>query len=321
MTVVLAETSALTIEPYSAERGREWNDFVARAKNGVFLFDRNYLEYHSDRFVDASVLIRDGEKLLALLPASRHGETIVSHGGLTFGGVVSDARMRTGTMLRIFDALLEFWRRDSVHRVVYKAVPHMYHDVPAEEDLYALFRMNARLTRRDVAAAIRAGEGAGYTKGRKWSVKRGRAAGVQIGRSDQFEQFMDVERDTLRRRHGVDPVHTGAEMRLLATRFPDNIKLFTATRDGGIVAGVIVYESRRVAHAQYIASTDEGRELFALDALLDHVINDVYGTKPYFDFGISTEQQGRYLNAGLMDNKEGYGGRAAVYDFYELELA
>ena len=47
---------------------------------------------------------------------------------------------------------------------------------------------------------------------------------------------------------------------------------------------------------------------------------EVYPDKSYFDFGISTVENGRTLNANLIHNKESYGARATVYDFYELHL-
>jgi hypothetical protein len=192
--------------------------------------------------------------------------------------------------------------------------------MPAEEDLYALFRAGATLIRRDVATTIARGAAAPYTKGRKYCVSKGRKSGIAITRSDDFEAFMQVEEQNLLARYGAVPVHTAAELALLAGRFPDNIKLFIATKDGAVLAGTVVYETPRVAHTQYIASSERGRELCALDLVLDHLIRNEYAEKPFFDFGISTEEQGRFLNVGLSENKESYGGRATVYDWYNVDL-
>jgi hypothetical protein len=83
---------------------------------------------------------------------------------------------------------------------------------------------------------------------------------------------------------------------------------------------VIIYESCQVAHAQYIGTTSEGRKVGALDLIMSYLINDYYAQKKYFDFGISTEDDGRYLNTGLIENKQGFGARAVVYDFYEIDM-
>lgn len=40
----------------------------------------------------------------------------------------------------------------------------------------------------------------------------------------------------------------------------------------------------------------------------------------YFDFGISNENNGRFLNRGLIAQKEGFGARTIVHDFYELSI-
>jgi hypothetical protein len=309
----------IAVARYEPAAREEWNRFVAESKNGTFLFDRGYMEYHADRFRDHSLLFRDGGKLLAILPASQNDAgDLVSHGGLTYGGIISGRQMKTATMLRVFDALAEYARNAKIAKLVYKCIPAMYHDVPAEEDLYALFRANARLVRRDVASAAPAGSRLPYTKGRQYCVNKSRKLGLTIGPSEDFAGFMAVEEEHLRTKFGIAPVHRAEELQMLASRFPDNIKLFTAQKEDRLVGGVVIYESRNVAHAQYIAATGEGKELSALDAIIDTLLRDVYVQKRWFDFGVSTEQQGRYLNEGLIENKESYGARAVVYDFYEL---
>lgn len=311
----------LRVVRYEPSMIEAWNRFVAGAKNGVFLFDRAYMDYHADRFTDHSLLFLIDEKPAALLPANRRDDALCSHGGLTYGGFVTDARMRATLMLQLFDALCDHCRAGGLSRIVYKSVPHIYHRIPAEEDLYALFVRNARLVRRDVSSTVAMADRPPITKGRKCGIKKGRSGGLVVRRSDEIERFMAIEEENLARKYGVKPTHSAAEMRLLADRFPDNIKLFAAYRGDEMLGGVIVYEGPRVCHAQYIATTDAGRELSAHDLVMDELLNVVYADKPYFDFGISTEQQGRYLNAGLIENKESYGARAVAYDHYELDVA
>jgi FkbM family methyltransferase len=312
---------SVLVKRYDASLKARWDDFVARSKNGVFMFHRDYLEYHADRFADHSLLFTVDDKLVAVLPANVSEGTLSSHGGLTFGGFVTDARMRTPLMLDLFAALKEYLRAEGIGRFRYKTVPHIYHQIPAEEDLYALFVHNARLARRDVSSTIRMADRPALTKGRKWSAKRARTNGVEVRRSHDVVRFMVIETDHLQTKYGVKPTHTAAEIELLAGRFPDNIKLFGAFKCDAMLGGVLVYESAQVAHAQYIAATAEGKELAALDAILDVLLEETYVDKPYFDFGISTEQNGRYLNVGLVNNKESYGARAIAYDHYELEIA
>src|SRR5437868_1389084 len=168
---------------YESSWQETWNDLVARAKNGVFLFDRGYMEYHADRFDDHSLLFFDDDKLIALLPANRRDDALVSHGGLTYGGFVTDDRMRAVLMLRLFEALDAHCRTHGLRRVVYKSVPHIYHRVPAEEDLYALFVRNARLVRRDVSSTVCMSDRLPLTKGRRCGIKKGRSNHVTVHQS------------------------------------------------------------------------------------------------------------------------------------------
>jgi hypothetical protein len=306
---------------YAAEHKAAWDDFVARSKNGVFLFRRDYMEYHADRFTDFSLMFRDeGERIVAVMPASVADGVVSSHAGLTFGGVVTDSTMKAALMLELFDALEEHLKRHGVGRVIYKAVPHVYHRLPAEEDLYALFRKGARLFRRDISSTVDLLERIEFSKGRKWSVKQARKAGLRVERSHDFQTFMAMEAELLAAKYGVKPTHTSAELELLAARFPEEIKLFASFKGEEMLAGVVVYEYGRAAHAQYISAGEEGKRAGALDLILDHLINDYYARARYFDFGISTEQGGRHLNAGLIENKQGFGGRGVVHDFYEWDL-
>lgn len=313
-------TKTLSVEVYCKEHKSQWDQFVGASKNGVFLFYRDYMEYHSDRFNDYSLVFFDSGNIAAVLPANVKDGVLFTHGGLTFGGVVSGQRMRTLLMLQIFDILLLHLREAKINKIVYKTIPCIYHKVPAGEDLYALFRHNAKLTRRDVSSTIFLERKLPFTKERRWSINKSKKAGLRIERSYDFKTFIAIEKDVLRRKYNVKPTHTAEELQLLAERFPENIKLFAAFKDNVMVAGVIVYESENVAHTQYISSTDEGKKMCAIDSVLNFLITEYYMTKQYFDFGISTENEGRYLNGGLITQKEEFGASAVVYDTYELEV-
>jgi hypothetical protein len=308
------------VKLYQSDDQAAWNRFVASSKNGIFLFYRDYMDYHADRFTDHSLMFFDSGRLAALLPANLAGETLASHGGLTFGGVVSDKRMNVPLMMDVFEALHAHAAEVGIKRIVYKAIPHIYHQYPAEEDLYALFAHHARLYRRDVSSTIPMASRWAFAKGRRGCVKKGQARGIEVRRSDDFETFMAIDERHLQTKHHKCPVHTAAEIGLLASRFPNNIQLYAAYHAGTMLGGAIMYDSQEVAHAQYIAATDEGKEAGALDVLLDILINKVYASKRYFDFGISTDRDGQYLDVGLVSNKESFGARTTVYDFYELTL-
>jgi hypothetical protein len=310
----------IRVELYTSQHKRLWDEMIAQSRNGVFLFFRDYMEYHNDRFQDASLLFFDEQELLAVLPANRNGDQVVSHGGLTFGGVISRHNLGASAMLELFDVLREWLCGQGVSTLLYKPVPHIYHRMPAEEDLYALFRSGARLVRRDLSSTRDMTCRAPMEHGRHYRLKRGKRTFV-VRESRDYAVFMDLVRSVLTTKYNVGPTHTAQEMELLAGRFPQNIRLFGAYRGEQLCGGVLVYENTNVAHAQYIAGTDEARKEGAMECIFDELLERRYATIRYFDWGISTEQAGQWLNPGLVQNKESYGARGVVYDLYELDLA
>lgn len=311
----------MQIIKYEKKQKIAWDNFITKAKNGHFFFYRDYMEYHSDRFHDFSLIIyNDKGNIMALLPASIDGDTVISHGGLTFGGFVCDSKMTAAKMLEVFANVKQFLKNAGVRMFIYKCMPAIYSKYPSDEDLYALFRNNAELYRRDVSFSIYQLDRLGYQEQRKRAVKKGYRYQYILEQSSKYEEYLSLLDKILIKYHGTHPVHSAEELRMLAEKFPDNIKLYTAEKNGQIEAGTVVFLQAGVVHTQYLANSDEGRKTGALDCLLDWLITDVYKDKTWFDFGISCEQEGRYLNEGLAAQKEGFGARSVVHDFYRIEL-
>ena len=311
--------ATIDIKRYTPAHQAEWDQFVHGSKNGTFLFFRDYMEYHADRFPDFSLLFWQKGKLAALLPASLSGSTLSSHGGLTYGGLLLLPQTKMKTVLAVFEALLEHLQRKGIEKVVYKAIPHIYHQAPAEEDLYVLFRLGARLFRRDVSSIIDFSNPVPFSRNRQYALRQPLSAEITIRPSTDFARFMELERQVLEQKYSLRPTHSTEEMEALARLFPHHIKLFAAYSSGEMVAGTIVYETAQVAHTQYIAVADPGRN-GASELLLDRVMQEYRNRKRYFSFGISTEQNGRHLNEGLLQFKESFGARAVGHDFYEWDL-
>jgi hypothetical protein len=298
----------------------EWDAFVRESRNGTFLFERAYMDHHADRFADASLLVRDGKgALLTLLPGNVEQGTFVSHGGLTYGGLVLGSRMGAELMRPVFASLLASVFRMGVERIVYKPVPHVYHREPSEEDLWALHCAGARLLRRDVSSAVFGARRLPLQERRARGRKKALAAGLIVEESSDWAGFWEVLAANLRERHHVQPVHTLEEITLLSARFAGMIRLFAATLYGAIQAGAVIFETDNVAKVQYIASVESGRQNGALDLLFGHLLDADFAAKEVFDFGTSMDPATGGLNAGNCAFKEGFGARTIVYDTYVLE--
>jgi hypothetical protein len=310
----------MKIRQYSPKEKLRWDGFVDRAKNGHFMFKRDYMEYHSDRFSDHSLMVFDDkERLTALLPANERDHRLFSHQGLTFGGFVTDVKMRTPVMIEMLDLLVAYAQQAGFSEIIYKAVPGFYHLYPASEDVYALLRKGADLYRCDVSSTIECSTPLAFSTLRKRGVRRAAKEGITVRETTDLKNYFTVL-NTVLVKHGAEAVHTHQEMALLQSRFPQNIRLFSAFMENKMVAGVLIYETATVAHAQYIACLPDAQNTGVLDLLFDFLINQTYCNKRYFDFGISTENDGKYLNTGLINQKEGFGARATIYCSFKLGI-
>ena len=307
---------------YDASMAARWDEFARMSRNGTMLHQRGYMDYHSDRFKDCSLVALHEGKLCALLPACIEGDTLWSHRGLTYGGWLVPLKHFDATvMVEVMDAACQWMAGNSIKRLVYKPVPHIYHRYPCEEDLYALFRHQAKLIETNISTTIDLTCPLPLDRGNKSGANAARKAGIQVGPSEDWEGYWRLLSSLLDERYGTRPVHTLDEMRLLHGRFPDGIRLYAATLDGEMLAGVVMYLSQPVAHCQYIGASPQGKDSKALTLLFDYLIGEAKASGyRYFDFGISNEDHGRYLNEGLVRQKSRLGGRGIVYNTFEINL-
>ncbi len=306
------------IKQYSENFKSLWNDFNKNAKNGLFMFNRDYMDYHSDRFQDHSLLFYEDDKLLALLPLNFKDRLLYSHEGLTFGGFVIAESMRQGKMFECFMRLQEYMRQNNFERLIYKAIPYIYHKYPAQEDLYALFRSGANVYRVDCSSTLESPHFIALAKGRKSQISRAKRECVEVEYSNDFCSFITLLNEVLQARHNTKATHSAYELKLLHSKFKENIALYLARKNSEILAAALLFIYPNLVHTQYLAVNDEGRKIGALDLLIKTLIDKFAKTKRYFDFGISTENNGLYLNQGLIAQKEGFGARTITHNFYEL---
>ncbi|RCK42089.1 GNAT family N-acetyltransferase [Thalassospira profundimaris] len=310
------------IDIYSEKTKREWDEFVGLAVNSHFLFYRDYMEYHADRFHDYSLVIRKkpNGQILAVLPACSDGDVLFSHLGLTFGGFLYKSDMSTITMLEILDDVREFLKEHDFKELYIKAIPHIYRQGLAEEDLYALFRNNAELYRVDVCSALDYRAPAAKSRIFKRNAKKGLESGLSLREMTDYRAFMDIVAECLRNKYDTKPTHTAEELEYLSSKFPKNIELLGAFLGDELVAGAIIYKHNWVATLQYAFASEKGKELGSLQYLVDELISRYDGDFKYFVYGISTEDNGRYLNENLIRTKEYSGCRAVAYQFFKLVI-
>ena len=261
------------IKRYTPQDKTIWDQYVSKARNATFLFYRDYMDYHSNRFHDYSLMFFKNGRLHSLLPAHSSDETFFSHLGLTYGGLIMDTNVTIAETCQLFESFNNYLRLKGFRHVQYKAIPWIYHQIPSEEDLYALFwKCGAKLSTRNVGTTIFIQQNLKWRRNHLRQLKKARLNGINVQRGADIAEFWPVLEQHLWQRYQSKPVHSLAEMQLLQSRFPNNIIQYNAYKEGHIVGGS------------------------------------------------STEQECSVINEGLISFKEGYGGRAVVYDTYEWTL-
>jgi len=314
----------VTIKRYEEQDKAVWDSFCRESKSPLFMFERNFMEYHKHRFTDHSLLFYEEDELVAVLPMNESDGALFSHAGLTYGGFVTNTRMKQHLMNACFDALVVYAKENGFSSILYKAVPHIFHEQPAEEDRYSLFRHNAKVAKMEPATVVNLSAPYKMPKGRKSQVSRAKREGVvvrELHEEADFHAFINLENSVLEQHHGAKAVHSGEEMYLLYSCFPKNIHLYGAFLQDELIAGSVLYEYGQMVHTTYLAASDVARNIGALDLTIVTMIEQFKDSKLWFDFGISTENGGQFLNEGLIAQKEGFGGRTYIYDTWRLELA
>jgi Acetyltransferase (GNAT) domain len=316
----------LSIRAYEPSDEAHWEALVGRSCNGTFLHTRRFLSYHGDRFQDRSVLLEDRRgRVVGVFPAAvdpGDAEMIVSHPGLSYGGLVHDGSVRGASTLAALQDITDHYRRLGYRRLRYKVVPAVYHSAPADDDLYALFRLEARRFRSDLSAAIDLSHRGRVTQRRLRSRRAAEAAGAATDESwDHIGDFWRVLEANLAERHATSPVHSLAEIEFLHALFPDEIHLIAARIGDVLTGGALLFAAGPALHMQYTATTEQGRAACVTDLVMERAIDLACRRgHRFFDFGVSTPHGGWSLDEGLYQFKVSFGAGGVVCDHYELDL-
>lgn len=312
--------SPFKIRKYASPDFLTWNSFIDQAKNATFLFHRDFMEYHHNRFEDYSLIVEDEKGWVAVLPANRVGNTIYSHQGLTYGGLVLKENVKLEKVILIFKAVLQKLKEDGFNSLLVKELPFIYNTSFSDDWKYVMFLLEAKLRRRDTLAVIDLSQKRSLSNGRSEGVKRGIKSQLTV-REEGFSAFWNsILIPNLQEKYGVRPVHSLTEIELLKSRFPSQIRQFNVYKKEEIVGGTTIFESKNVAHSQYISANSFKNEYGTLDFLHHYLITEVFNQKAYFDFGISNEEGGKKLNGGLSYWKESFSAHTVTQDFYEIQV-
>ena len=314
----------INVLKYSEEMQPEWDRIVSESSSCSLLFYRNYMDYHSAKFQDKSLMFFAADKLVAVFPAAislANTREVVSHPGLTFGGLIISVHDSQDFTEPCLLALLNYYSKEGFESLVYKSVPSIYHGRPAEQGDYFLWKSGFECFRIDLSVSVNLNTHIRLSSRRSRGLKKAQQTLDLSNDLIHLVSFWNILTKNLEERYSRTPTHSIDEIKLLISRFPDQIVPTFALKGGNCVAGVLVYKSHRVHHAQYISASTDGKDLGALDLIFSQVFQMAQSEGvSYFDFGVSTINEGRGLNKGLYTFKYEFGGGGICHRFYKKDL-
>ena len=306
-----------TVKKYTQELKEEWDNFVTRSKNGTFLFYRDFMEYHADRFIDFSLLIYQKQKLVAVFPANVTDNKVHSHQGLTYGGLILEKSLGGEKIKNICNIIIQYYRKHKSHKILIKPIPRFYQHIPSNELEFFVVRAGGTLVKKDLNLAIDYRLPLSFHKTKLKKYKKAKEYNLRVEENGSFSEFWElVLLPRLKSKHQVKPVHSIAEIELLRKRFPQHIVQYNIYKEHQILAGITTFQDNYVIKSQYGATTPEGQKWFALDYLFMSLITN-YKAKgfKFFDMGSVTED-----NYGLLKQKEELGCEIYSQDYLELDI-
>jgi hypothetical protein len=280
------------------------------------------MEYHSDRFEDFSILVLDKkQKIKAILPANKLGNTLYSHQGLTYGGLVLQQKTKLQDVVEMLKMVLQFLQDQHIFSVQLKQLPSIYCDFPSDEMEQLCFLLKAKLIRREALSVIDFSRKIEISRVRKRGIERGQKMELDIKEVSDFEEFWSkMLVPNLQERYHAKPVHSLSEITHLKSKFPENIRQFNVYFENEIIGGVTLFVTKNVLHPQYISGNKKFNTKYGgLDFLYHYVMTNLATTQRYFNFGSSSENNGLQINTSLHYWKESFGGRTVVQNYYEIE--
>lgn len=314
---------ALEIVKYEDKYESAWDQLVLKnSVNGTFLQTRRFFNYHPQgRFQDDSVLVMQGNNIVAVIPACNTEDNgkrcFFSHKGSTFGGIVIDAKKYNISVLdELIPCLDQYLQAEGYESVILKCTSQLFSKRPMDLLDYYLFKngygqynelsfyVDVEKAPQELLSLLTSSRRRDYRYALKNNLEF-----RHLETDEEIADFYGILTKNLEK-FGTKPVHTLAELlEFRHSRFPEETDFYGVFYEGKMVAGTMLfYFGDKVLHTQYLAQDPEYAHLFLMNFLDFHLIQ-LTREKGFrqFSFGISTEERGHILNKGLALFKEGFG--------------
>lgn len=313
---------ALEVRPYEDCLKEQWENFIYHFANGNFIHYRSFLEYHGGRFEDASIMVWDGRRLMAVFPAHKIGNQIFSHNGLSFGGWIFKEGLNNADQKAIVKLTITFFKEKGIRKITIRPIPDFYWKDSNSLGFkdYSCLGFNSIEEKATFLLPLPAVNRRQISK--RWKIRKSHIKPLEVSESLDYEVFWNNLLVPLySKKIGITPVHTLEEICKLKTLFPNKIRLFLVNEGKDLLAGIVVFETAMVAKLQYIASSDEGKKSRSLDYLMDHIIKKDFRDKKFLDLGTVHHPLTNESVEGLITWKESWGAKPFLIPTYFIKLS
>jgi hypothetical protein len=310
---------SIQVQKYHLENTAEWNAFVKQSVNGSFLLERDFMDYHQERFEDHSLMMFIEGQLMCCIPAHVKDGVFYSHRGLSYAGlIISDAAVKN--LDKIVNALLEYVKGLAFAKAELQLPPVSYQSINkviAAVLEHKGFISNRKLHNQSVALdqeiQVSPKKSIGY--------RNGKFEGLRMEIPYDFRSFWEeVLIPQLAERYYSKPVHSLAEIELLAARFPENIIQYNVYREDALLAGITFFIKGNIVKSQYTASSPDGLKTDAVAYIYMEAMKEFKEKGcSLMDYGPVNEKDGS-VNRGLQRFKKQLGCQEEEWNRWEFEL-
>jgi hypothetical protein len=314
----------MEIHKYTEKDHAPWEKFVAGANNGTIFHSLKFLSYHPhDRFQSLHLLIKEKGNLVGLFPAVVEDDTVISHRGASYGGLVLKPGLGVHDIYLAADHLVQYLKSQGYKKIILTQPPLIYYKEPDQYVDFALQKIGFCYRKREITAVIpldAADPLETFHSDARRSTKKAIREGVRVRLSEDLAGYYGILKDNLGMRHNVTPTHTLAELTKLKNLFPDDILFFGAFLKEKMLGGIVIFcANTKVLLAFYISHNDAYQAYRPVNLLFYEILNwgRTKGFK-YLDLGTFTINM--EPNWGLARFKENSGARGFLRDTYEIDL-
>ncbi len=301
----------LLIKKYQKDDLAQWNLFIENSLNGTFLLDREFMEYHSDRFTDHSLMIFDENILICCIPAHEVDKKWFSHRGLTYGGLIFKEVKKGNEIVEVLNAITKYLKTNNFNSCEFNLSPPIYNDAH-DEILETLISNGFEITRTfdnmhvmlEDRSTVSSKKTAGYRNGTFSDLVFSTTASIEVF-------YNEVLVPSLKSRHAAAPVHTLKELEKLKENFSDEIIVHAVYQNNQMISGVLFFIKDNIVKSQYAASTQQGFKMRAMDFLYIESMQ-YFNTagKKIMDYGTANNPDGSIIS-GLKRFKKELGAVSA----------